>query len=117
MITIVDFNESNKFLQTEMLFSDFFLCPADDPVAHWLNQILLCARGTRAVPGKQKALGKFCVRKRKILFLRTQKIVKWNISYSTQSRMLWLLALDLVKRSSDGSEKSAIFPLSTWNFY
>ena len=34
MITIVDFNESNKFLQTEMLFSDFFLCPADDPVAH-----------------------------------------------------------------------------------
>ena len=34
MITIVDFNESNKFLQTEMLFSDFFLWPADDPVAH-----------------------------------------------------------------------------------
>ena len=117
MITIVDFNESNKFLQTEMLFSDFFLCPADDPVVHWLNQILLCASGTRAVPGKQKSLGKFCVRKRKILFLRTQKIVKWNISYTTQSRMLWLLALYLVKKSSDVSEKSAIFPLSTWNFY
>ena len=111
MITIVDFNESNKFLQT-----DFFLCPADDPVAHWLNQIL-CASGTRAVPDKQKALGKFCVRKRKILFSRTQKIVKWNISYTTQSRMLWLLALDLVKKSSDGSEKSAMSPLSTWNFY
>ena len=117
MITIVDFNESNKFLQTEMLFSDFFLCPADDPVAHWLNQISLCASGTRAVSGKQKALGEFCVRKRKILFSRTQKIVKWNISYTTQSRMLWLLALDLVKKSSDVSEKSAIFPLSTWNFY
>ena len=116
MITIVGFNESNKFLQTEMLFPDFFLCPDDDPVVHWLNQILLCARGTRAVPGKQKALGKFCVRKRKILFSRTQKIVKWNISYTNQSRMLWLLALDLVKKSSDGSEKSAIFPLSTWNF-
>ena len=25
MNTIVDFNESNKFVQTEMLFSDFFL--------------------------------------------------------------------------------------------
>ena len=29
--TIVDVNESNKGLQTEMLFSDFF-CSADDPV-------------------------------------------------------------------------------------
>ena len=70
MITIVDFNESNKFLQTEMLFSDFFLCPADDPVAHWLNQILLCASGTRAVPGKQKALGRqiLCSEKENTVF-------------------------------------------------
>ena len=45
--TIVDVNESNKGLQTEMLFSDFF-CSADDPVG-------LCTRGTTAAPGKQKA--------------------------------------------------------------
>ena len=45
--TIVDVNESNKGLQTEMLFSDFF-CSADDPVG-------LCARGTTTAPGKQKA--------------------------------------------------------------
>ena len=44
--TIVDVNESNKGLQTEMLFSDFF-CSADDPVA-------LYAKGVRAAPGKQK---------------------------------------------------------------
>ena len=31
--TIVDVNENNKVLQTEMLFSDFS-CPADDLVAH-----------------------------------------------------------------------------------
>ena len=47
MNTIVDVNESNKGLQTEMLFSDFF-CPADDLMA-------LCTRGTTAAPGKQKA--------------------------------------------------------------
>ena len=47
MNTIVDVNESNKGLQTEMLFSDFF-CSADDPVA-------LCTRGTTTAPGKQKA--------------------------------------------------------------
>ena len=34
--TIVDVNESNKVLQTEMLFSDFF-CPADNPIAQYIN--------------------------------------------------------------------------------
>ena len=34
--TIVDVNESNKVLQTKMLFSDFFSFPLtiNDPVAH-----------------------------------------------------------------------------------
>ena len=34
--TIVDVNESNKGLQTEMLFSDFF-CSADDPVVLYVR--------------------------------------------------------------------------------
>ena len=47
--TFVDVNESNKGLQTEMLFSDFF-CSADDPVA-------LYTKGVRTAPGKQKFSG------------------------------------------------------------
>ena len=52
--TIVDVNESNKVLQTEMLFSDFFLSlwwPGGTSTEH----ITLCAKGTGAVPGKQIA--------------------------------------------------------------
>ena len=43
------------------------------------------------------------------------KIVKLNIT--TKIKKLWLLAWDLATRISEGSKKSAIFLLSTWNFY
>ena len=49
---IVDVNESSKFLQTEMLFSNFFSVPL--MTRYTLIDIIMC-KGTRAMPGKQKA--------------------------------------------------------------
>ena len=42
--------KATKFCKQKCYFLTFF-CPADDRVAHI---ILLCAKGTRAVPDKQK---------------------------------------------------------------
>ena len=75
--TIVHVNESNKVLQTES-------------VNHG-------AAGCRQLNEQD-----FCVRKRKELFSRTQKIVRLNIS--TQRKKLTLSI-----RSSDGSKKSTSF--------
>ena len=41
--------KATKFCKQKCCFLTFF-CPADDQVAHQL--ILLCAKGTRAVPDK-----------------------------------------------------------------
>ena len=43
--------KTTKFCKQKCYFLTFF-CPADDPVVHQL--ILLCAKGTKAVPDKQK---------------------------------------------------------------
>ena len=100
--TIVDVNESNVVLQTEMLFSDFF------PSRWWpvgtLTDISMCKRH-QVSTGKQNAgvielivdnwynekfVQDFSVRK------RTQKIVKLHIT--TQRKKPWLLELDLAKK-------------------
>ena len=65
-------------------------------------------KGTRAVPGKQEAsVIELVVDNSKI-------VVKLNIANQEKSCDSWP-ALDLAKKSSDGSKKSAF--LSTWNFY
>ena len=44
--------KATKFCRQKCCFLTFF-CPADDQVAN--QRILQCAKGTRAVPDKQKA--------------------------------------------------------------
>ena len=112
--------KATKFCKQKCCFLTFF-CPADrrravsDKLQKASVKELVVNNSTNN--SSSIILTRFLCSEIENTVFRTQKIVKSNIT--TQIKKLWLLALDLAKkkRISEGSKKSTIFLLSTWNLY
>ena len=124
--------KATKVLQTEMLFSNIFLS------LWWpcgtLTDIINCAKGTRAAPDKQKAsvkemvvdnstnnsssnINKISVFGKGNTVFTDPKDRQVKHYYPNKKTVVTLSIESGQKRISEGSKKSAIFLLCTWNLY